>query len=338
MKQRNQKIDYIKAIGVIGVMVMHLHTPIKYIAPLITNFYIPIFFICSGYTTSPDKIISLKKKFSSLMFPYLFYYVFFFILTLLGFVKAGQNECWGFLYSRFQVEEINLQSLYIAPSWFLSAMLITFSLYKLVSHLNVSIHLKALMSGTIGILVANYCKINLPWSLENAIMLLSYIYIGQILRIYINTQKKYIWIIALMIIYSYFSIYNGNVSLSLSDYGSSIVLCYVLPIMAFYILFKLLPSSVSNLNERKFFRLGSYIGQNSLTIFMSHMLFYGIYKYTLDNNILASIHVFQRYHFLLQGGIVCFTVITTVLTCKWQSLFLAKIKVFSLENGNSNKQ
>ena len=30
MKQRNPTIDYIKAIGVIGVMIMHLHTPIRY--------------------------------------------------------------------------------------------------------------------------------------------------------------------------------------------------------------------------------------------------------------------------------------------------------------------
>lgn len=246
MKQRNPTIDYIKAIGVIGVMIMHLHTPIPYVAQLITNCYIPLFFICSGYTTSPNKTISLNRKCSSLMFPYFVYYLFFFILVLLGILKSGQYEFWGFLYSRYQVEEINLQSLYIAPSWFLCAMLLTFVLYKLISHINISIQFKALLSGIIGMLIVSFCKMNLPWSLENTLLLLSYIYIGQLLKNCLKSPNKSIVIIALIIIYSYLAIYNGNVSISLSDYGRNIILCYILPIIAFYILFKILPPQIQN--------------------------------------------------------------------------------------------
>lgn len=178
MKHRNPTIDYIKAIGVIGVMIMHLHPPIRYVAPIITNCYIPLFFICSGYTTSQDKTINLKRKCSSLMFPYIFYYLLFFILVLLGVIEPTRYEFIGFLYSRSEVAGINLQSLSIGPSWFLTAMLSTFVLYKAMSYIKTSILSKAILTGTLGMLIAYFCKINLPWSLENAAMLLSYIYIA----------------------------------------------------------------------------------------------------------------------------------------------------------------
>lgn len=241
MKQRNTTIDYIKAIGVIGVMIMHLHTPIRYVAPIITSCYIPLFFICSGYTTSPDKTINLKRKCSSLMFPYIFYYLLFFILVLLGVIEPTRHEIIGFLYSRCEVAGINLQSLSIGPSWFLTAMLSTFVLYKAMSYIKTSILSKAILTGTLGMLTAYFCKINLPWSLENAAMLLSYIYIGQMLRSNIDNQQKPMWIFIPILIYVLLAIYNGYVSISLSEYGRNIVLCYALPILAFWILFKILP-------------------------------------------------------------------------------------------------
>lgn len=337
MKQRNPTIDYIKAIGVIGVMIMHLHTPIRYVAPIITNCYIPLFFICSGYTTSPDKTINLKRKCSSLMFPYIFYYLLFFILVLLGVIEPTRHEIIGFLYSRSEVAGINLQSLSIGPSWFLTAMLSTFVLYKAMSYIKTSILSKAMLIGTLGMLIAYFCKINLPWSLENVAMLLSYIYIGQMLRSHIDNQQKPMLVFVPLLIYVLLAIYNGYVSISLSEYGRNIVLCYALPILVFWILFKILPSPISNFNNSKLSKLGSYIGKNSLTIFMSHMLFYYMYKFVFDNNVFNGFYIFHKHHFLLQGFVVFLTVISTILTCKWQSLLLENIKAFISKYGSSDK-
>lgn len=337
MKQRNPTIDYIKAIGVIGVMIMHLHPPILNVAPIITNCYIPLFFICSGYTTSPDKTINLKRKCSSLMFPYIFYYLLFFILILLGVIEPTRYEFIGFLYSRSEVAGINLQSLSIGPSWFLSAMLSTFVFYKAMSYIKTSILSKAMLTGTLGMLIAYFCKIYLPWSLENAAMLLSYIYIGQMLRPLINNQQKPMWIFVPILIYVLLAIYNGYVSISLSEYGRNIVLCYALPILAFWILLKILPPPISNFNNLKLSKLGSYIGKNSLTIFMSHMLFYYMYKYVFDNNVFNGFCIFHKHHFLLQGFVVFLTVTSTILTCKWQSLQLENIKAFISKYESSDK-
>ena len=337
MKQRNSTIDYIKAIGVIGVMIMHLHTPIRYVAPIITNCYIPLFYICSGYTTSPDKTINLKRKCSSLMFPYIFYYLLFFILVLLGVIEPTRHEIIGFLYSRSEVAGINLQSLSIGPSWFLTAMLSTFVLYKAMSYIKTSILSKAMLTGTLGMLIAYFCKINLPWSLENVAMLLSYIYIGQMLRSHIDNQQKPMLVFVPLLIYVLLAIYNGYVSISLSEYGRNIVLCYALPILVFWILFKILPSQILNFNNSKLSKLGSYIGKNSLTIFMSHMLFYYMYKFVFDNNVFNGFYIFHKHHFLLQGFVVFLTVISTILTCKWQSLLLENIKAFISKYGSSDK-
>lgn len=84
---------------------------------------------------------------------------------------------------------------------------------------------------------------------------------------------------------------------------------------------KPISSHISILNSSGMFRLGSYIGKNSLTIFMSHMLFYYMYKFVFDNNVFNGFYIFHKHHFLLQG-VVFLTVSSTILTCKWQSLQL----------------
>ena len=61
------------------------------------------------------------------------------------------------------------------------------------------------------------------------------------LRPHIDNQQKPMWIFVLIMIYVFGAIYNGNVGISLSEYGRNIVLCYALPILAFWILFKILP-------------------------------------------------------------------------------------------------
>ena len=261
----------------------------------------------------------------------------FFILVLLGVIEPTRHEIIGFLYSRSEVAGINLQSLSIGPSWFLTAMLSTFVLYKAMSYIKTSIPSKAILTGTLGMLIAYFCKINLPWSLENVVMLLSYIYIGQMLRHHVDNQKRSMWIFVPILIYVFGAIYNGNVGISLSEYGRNIVLCYTLPILAFWILFKILPLPISILNSSRMFKLGSYIGKNSLTIFMSHMLFYYMYKFVFDNNVFNGIYIFQEHHFLLQGFVVFLTVISTILTCKWQSLQLENIKAYISKYGSSDK-
>ena len=70
---------------------------------------------------------------------------------------------------------------------------------------------------------------------------------------------------------------------------------------------------------------------------MSHMLFYYMYKYVFDNNVFNGFYIFQEHHFLLQGFAVFLTVISTILTCKWQSLQLENIKAFISKYGSSDK-
>ena len=206
-----------------------------------------------------------------------------------------------------------------------------------MSYIKTSILSKAMLTGTLGMLIAYFCKINLPWSLENVAMLLSYIYIGQMLRSHIDNQQKPMLVFVPLLIYVLLAIYNGYVSISLSEYGRNIVLCYALPILVFWILFKILPSQILNFNNSKLSKLGSYIGKNSLTIFMSHMLFYYMYKFVFDNNVFNGFYIFHKHHFLLQGFVVFLTVISTILTCKWQSLLLENIKAFISKYGSSDK-
>ena len=97
------------------------------------------------------------------------------------------------------------------------------------------------------------------------------------------------------------------------------------------------PPPFPNLNKTELFRLMSYIGENSLTIFMSHLLFYGIHKFVLDNDILNDMSIFHDHHFLLQGVVVLLTFITTILSCKWQTLQLEKVKDLLSKYGSSNK-
>ena len=333
--QHNYLIDYIKAIGVIGVMLVHLYKPIPYLTCVITNFYIPVFFICSSFTTPQNSFISLRKKAIRLLIPYILYW-FVYIMGCLGVYNLFIMDLWGFLYSRYKINECVLQSLYIGPTWFLTAMFLVFVGYKFFNLIQVSLFYKFLITMVLGLFFAYLSPIQLPWSLENCLMFLSYVYVGQFFCSIVQYRCKSWLLFLICLFYLLLSQYNGCVNLSLSFYGKNLFLTYILPLLAFYGLYQIF--KFLNLQERVFIlhKFVSFIGQNSLSIFLSHMLFYAFFQFLLTT-IFSSTAFFKDAHYLIQGTIVVLTILLTVLTCQWQNRKITTIESYILKNDSTRK-
>lgn len=195
-------------------------------------FFIPVFFVCSGYTTSNG--ISLKRKFKKLIVPYLILNV-----ILLGEYIAFNREdplrfILGILYGRYSlhplsygIEKIQLLQNTNAPTWFLCAMFMAFVFLKGILHFKT---IKQQMWVIISYIVCAYflskLPILLPWSVDTALIFSIFIYVGIYLRksAFLNSHIVALISLTLYIVCMYI---NGLENLSVGDYGENICLSLI---------------------------------------------------------------------------------------------------------------
>lgn len=91
MNQRNETIDILKGIGIILVIIGHMHTVPIILRTIIFSFHMPLFFLVAGYFFKPnfDFKDKTKKDFSRLVVPYIFTA---FILLLYNIFQAFVGE------------------------------------------------------------------------------------------------------------------------------------------------------------------------------------------------------------------------------------------------------
>ena len=124
-------IDIAKGIGILFVICSHSRcNELMWFA---WAFFMPVFFIISGYTYQYKDIPLwqwIRKKVYRLLIPYFFTnFILICILGILG--KASLLNIWGIFYSRFYCfpDGPILQHWWCAPTWFLTAL---FTAYILV--------------------------------------------------------------------------------------------------------------------------------------------------------------------------------------------------------------
>lgn len=222
-------IDMAKAIALVLVLISHTVLPsLMYWSNL---FFIPIFFICSGYTTTTN--FSLKIKFIKLIIPY-----FLINILLIGVMSLTEHitsdTLLGVLYGRYSIMsniegDNTLRQLqwYNAPTWFLPALFTGYILFKIILKAKNIYHRTILL---IAYLVISYAfsrlPVLLPWSLDTAFIFAIYIYIGMLIKNHSITHLPNILTISTLI-YIICLILNGIVNLSVRYYGHYILLSII---------------------------------------------------------------------------------------------------------------
>ena len=192
---RKTYVDFAKCIAILFVLMNHIGLTIPYVSNFGGMFYVPIFFVLAGYTyhAKEESYISfVSKKAKRLLVPYLVanlvYFVFFFIKDdVLGNRVGIQSlkPLGGILYSRYSLyalteefAEANIYFLTIqnSPTWFLTALFLSYLLFELVVRVANSYKKKkgedlvlvidcALLLA-VGMVFHYVCPILLPWSLD----------------------------------------------------------------------------------------------------------------------------------------------------------------------------
>lgn len=271
MKQRLDYIDIAKGIGIILVVLSH--TDYSEIVHYTLALYVPIFFFCSGYTTSskttqiPVKE-NLKRHAIKLIKPY-FFYSFILILIFRQFYLQGLI---GIFYSRYCLYPFGSPELYRFlingnyPLWFLTCMIVSYCLFYIIIY-NPKEQYHIVSGYLIITVLLSHLPILLPWSIDTAFYMALFMFIGMKLReifpsIY-ESKRIHPLIIFSVVLYLLFLPFCNNVNLSVREYGSSIATCLIAGLAGCIIIVyiaKLLESTLTG-------KILQQIGKHSLTIF-----------------------------------------------------------------------
>ena len=269
-ENRLEFIDITKGIGIFLVISSHAYGQFMSWA---LPFYIPIFYIVSGYCTSHP--IRLRTKFKRLIIPY-----FFFSFILLSMNKSlVVLDYIGMLYSRWCIYPLGSDSnIYMlrsgnGPLWFLTSMFVSYIFFYFIQRsCKPILILFCYISITY---LISFLPILLPWSIDTAFLMATFIYLGVIIRKnHLLNRLNPKWLIGLTLLYIVFRYNCGYINLSVRIYGRSLITLIPTAVLGSAILMK-----ISYYIDGCFIgKIISTIGRHSLSIFCLHIPFISMWK------------------------------------------------------------
>lgn len=253
-KNRIGWIDIAKAIGIIFVLINHAELQLGFVTFLGGMFYMPVFFVLSGYTYKDNCDESMKtfivNKAKRLLIPYACFQLILVGMITIKSIIAKQSiaqilfPLLGAFYSRNALyanatdtfakvpnNNINLMTSFPAPLWFLTGLFITLIIYKLIMTLAKGNEKRGLLyvgiSILIGIILKYLCPILLPWSIDTALISVGFIHIGKIMKkenLVYRLYKKPFYILAVFLVFITTSYINGSGNMSIRNFGNSVLL------------------------------------------------------------------------------------------------------------------
>lgn len=309
-KERINWIDLARGVAILFVVFGHTLSGGN-VQTYVYSFHIPLFFLISGMVYHDDKLsfkeFSIKKA-RQLLIPYLFFgivsvilYSIFgsFVANILG--RGGKHfniflNFASLLYGNAKMGYYKFNN----PLWFLPCLFCTNILFYLLKKILKKNHyIIGVISIIASIVIEKVGNIALPFSLENALIMLLFFELGYLL---FNNRKKlrlmfsvkgvnYFCAILFIITGATFSAVNGRVRYSVGMY-TNLLLFYLASIMG--IMGYLLISYTINKNK-----ILEYIGKSSLAILVLHkfpiLFFQSVLpitrNYLKDNNVFVAILV-----------------------------------------------
>lgn len=304
---RRNWIDAAKAVAMFIVVLNHSELRIPGVNFWGGMFFVPAFFLLSGYTYHPDSgsyLEYVKKKAKRLLIPYLtanlFLFLFFLIKQMLTHDLASDfvlKSLLGILYGRNQIlvnadYHSNLMINLNAPTWFLPALFVALIMLEGFYRLCKGNEKKVVLIVVIYALLATgyhyFVPVLLPWCLDIMPYFLLMMLSGNLLKkmdffgddqeiiqkketgegFVIQPIAKRAIIVFLFVVCIVSGLLNGSCNLSLSDAGKSITLMCMAAISSSVLLMVIM-----NLLEKKAKKLCACLaglGKHTLTILCYH--------------------------------------------------------------------
>lgn len=293
-KNRLEWLDFGKAMGMLVVLLVHAECNLGFLTFYGGMFYMPIFFVASGYTyrckRGESYFAFLKKKARRLLVPYfltsLFLWIFFYLkdsllsgnlqdIKLLSLVGIFYGRNWA-KHPSYLGENPVLLNILNAPLWFLLAMFLSYAYFEAISRRKKKYLYLAL--GLVCSIAWHYgTKILLPWSMDAVPYFACFLAVGEwlceknIIKNLLKKKHRY-QIVILVAAFLCLSNINGSVNLSCGIYGRSMILYLLVGSLGSVCVFLL---GIFCERTWKFgSRIFSVIGQETLVILCLHMFCY----------------------------------------------------------------
>lgn len=188
----SSRIDYwdtLKAICILLVVAMHTDVPEPF--PQAYDLMVPAFFFVSGYfiSTKYDFKTFLKKKFTSLIIPFIFWYAISYLLFYL--LKLCFPNIESLTVAKGLLDCFTSKIWFNGPLWFLPSLFVCSLLIYLSNRYISKEYCRSLSTLAVGIL-GYICGCNnfiLPFSIDSGLAAMPFIYFGSLLKRYALIEK-----------------------------------------------------------------------------------------------------------------------------------------------------
>ncbi len=297
-KQRILWMDIAKAFGILIVLIVHSGISLGPVTFLGGMFYMPVFFVLAGMTfkrrEGENFGIFMKKKTRRLLVPYfgynLFLFLFFFLKDSFLAGKVTSESFFplaGILYSRnclFRIETANniyFMQILNAPTWFLTGLFVSLMVFWVLMRASEGENRKlCAMNGVVlllAVLLHYICPVLLPWSIDCALYAVSFLTFGKIASehgLVERFYKKPLIILLLLIAFTGLSLMNGNVNMSVAEYGHSMIL--YLAVGCLGTLLCLETALFLEKHTRLLAKGGAWLGQHTMPVLCLHLFVYSV--------------------------------------------------------------
>lgn len=335
---REEYLDIAKGISILLIIIAHSGANLFMgYDHYFTSFYIPLFFIVSGYlyNKSGDFLEFIKKRVKRLCKPYFLYSIILFIafIPYLYFnKKLNTSSClhslFGILYSRYSLyypagsdNNIYFMTSANSPLWFLTALMISCIIFYFV--IESCLSKKWLLMSTILVLYLITCSLStlpvlLPWSIDTSFLGTIFMIIGYLIKQYHILEKlqsinKGLSLLFLCIIYIFLCHLNPGINISIREYGPhaylSILYCILIGLsgtIACLIVSQYLCGHFAG-------SILSFFGKSSITILALHTIIYTYIDYFFSSILKMNIQPHTSYFYPYSISKIIFT----ALLCLW---------------------
>lgn len=218
----------------------------------------------------------VKNKVQCLLLPYVIFNLILLFVYWCVHSSILSNQLLGVFYSRFSLyklgsdENVFFLSADNAPTWFLTSLFCSYILFQGIIILRRHVFITIIISFYLFIaILLNQTDLLLPWSIDTAFCTAVFIYGGYYLNkaayIHCNVCERSIILIICAIIYIVTYLCNGDMNISIRNYGFSVLLCVIASFSGTFCLVEL-SRKMQQLPQMIVCPLAS-IGRNSLVIF-----------------------------------------------------------------------
>lgn len=316
IRNRDKSVDYLKAIGIMLVIIGHINFANGVVKAWIYSFHMPLFFFATGLVYNSNKCKRgetrnfINKKVNALLIPY--------FLWGLVYAKFSWSNLVRIIYGSYKtiIESGSLSSL-----WFLPAMFVAINIVWIFNLLLVEFNLNKLFYWLfclciIYLLVREMpvLKMGYPFCFNVATMGAGFIIMGYLTKKVVNKYlyNKNVRVAVCILFFAFTFLYRLNLKnrnyilMANAEYEN--LFLFLLTAYCGCVFIYLLAIIISN--YKTFSKIFIYIGQNTLTIFAVHKAVIAIFeKFFIDSKINPGIQLCVTFlGVLFISYIICLTI------------------------------